>query len=89
MWGVPALTGLVIWPDDERLSQQSRRREVNRGLLKGQSTYNPAMLKRLYVDHFRCFVNFAFIAVRKQLPLRPKWKLIPAPIRAMRASDWC
>jgi hypothetical protein len=63
--------------------------ESQTGPLKGQSTYNPAMLKRLYVDHFRCFVNFAFIAVWKQLPFGRKWKVIPAPISAMRASDWC
>ena len=35
----------------------------------GQSTYNPAMLKRLYIDNFRCFVNFEYKPERKQLLL--------------------
>jgi len=36
---------------------------------KGQSTYNPAMLKRIYIDNFRCFVNFEYKPERKQLLL--------------------
>jgi predicted ATPase len=36
---------------------------------KGESTYNPAMLKRLYIDNFRCFVNFEYKPERKQLLL--------------------
>ncbi len=32
-------------------------------------TYNPAMLKRLYIDNFRCFVNFEYRPERKQLLL--------------------
>jgi predicted ATPase len=36
---------------------------------KGQSTYNSAMLKRLYIDNFRCFVNFEYKPERKQLLL--------------------
>ena len=35
----------------------------------GLSTYNPAMLKRLYIDNFRCFVNFEYKPERKQLLL--------------------
>jgi predicted ATPase len=35
----------------------------------GQPTYNPAMLKRLYIDNFRCFVNFEYKPERKQLLL--------------------
>lgn len=35
----------------------------------GQSTYNSAMLKRLYIDNFRCFVNFEYKPERKQLLL--------------------
>ena len=34
-----------------------------------QSTYNPAMLKRIYIDNFRCFVNFEYKPERKQLLL--------------------
>ncbi len=44
--------------------------EVKRGAANGrQSTYNPAMLKRLYIDNFRCFVNFEYKPERKQLLL--------------------
>jgi predicted ATPase len=32
-------------------------------------TYNPAMLKRLYLDNFRCFVNFEYKPERTQLLL--------------------
>ena len=39
------------------------------GANKGHSTYNPAMLKRLYIDNFRCFVNFEYAPERKQLLL--------------------
>jgi predicted ATPase len=35
----------------------------------GNSTYNFAMLKRLYIDNFRCFVNFEYKPERKQLLL--------------------
>jgi predicted ATPase len=34
-----------------------------------ESTYNSAMLKRLYIDNFRCFVNFEYKPERKQLLL--------------------
>jgi predicted ATPase len=36
---------------------------------RAESTYNPAMLKRLYIDNFRCFVNFEYKPERKQLLL--------------------
>jgi predicted ATPase len=36
---------------------------------EGQSTYNSAMLKRIYIDNFRCFVNFEYKPERKQLLL--------------------
>jgi energy-coupling factor transporter ATP-binding protein EcfA2 len=35
----------------------------------GLPTYNSAMLKRLYIDNFRCFVNFEYKPERKQLLL--------------------
>jgi len=35
----------------------------------GEWKYNPAMLKRLYIDNFRCFVNFEYKPERKQLLL--------------------
>ena len=45
-------------------------RESQTGAAIGrQSKYNPAMLKRLYIDNFRCFVNFEYKPERKQLLL--------------------
>jgi predicted ATPase len=41
----------------------------NRKFDKPYSTYNPAMLKRIYIDNFRCFVNFEYKPERKQLLL--------------------
>jgi predicted ATPase len=36
---------------------------------RSRRKYNPAMLKRLYIDNFRCFVNFEYKPERKQLLL--------------------
>jgi len=46
-------------------AKRSQRDKANRT----GSTYNPAMLKRLYIDNFRCFVNFEFRPERRQLLL--------------------
>jgi len=43
--------------------------EANPGIVEGESTYNSAMLKRIYIDNFRCFVNFEYKPERKQLLL--------------------
>jgi predicted ATPase len=39
------------------------------GAYRRKSKYNPAMLKRLYIDNFRCFLNFEYKPERKQLLL--------------------
>lgn len=64
------------------------RGEVKRRFGEGERKYNPAMLKRLYIDNFRCFVNFEYKPGRKQLLLGAngsgKSSLLDA-IRALRA----
>jgi predicted ATPase len=54
----------------ERLSEQTGSGKSNAGEDDdGQWTYNSAMLKRIYIDNFRCFVNFEYKPERKQLLL--------------------
>lgn len=69
---MPALAGLMmrvssVWILKGYLSKPAVGSQTGPG--KGESTYNPAMLKRLYIDNFRCFVNFEYVPERKQLLL--------------------
>lgn len=53
-----------------KANRRQRGRGKSNGLRgKADGKYNPAMLKRLYIDNFRCFVNFEYKPERKQLLL--------------------
>src|ERR1039458_8192286 len=63
---IASLLFLVV-QDPERLSEQTGSGKSNAGEDDdGQWTYNSAMLKRIYIDNFRCFVNFEYKPERKQ-----------------------
>jgi predicted ATPase len=59
----------LVPPNLNSLFEQTGVGKSNRGRTIRDSTYNFAMLKRLYIDNFRCFVNFEYKPERKQLLL--------------------